>query len=165
MSRTRRNTNNVTSNFTAKNLKGNTSFYIGDIKITCTPVKHTIATLAYRFDVGNESIVISGDLTYSESLPVLAKNADYLIMDSGGAIRLGAKKINNRNKNIRKTKQKAHVNLAESSQMAKEANVKNLVLTHFNFTNVDENATSAEIRKNYSGTIIYGKDLMVLPFK
>ncbi|MFY0714455.1 DUF1566 domain-containing protein [Seonamhaeicola sp. NFXS20] len=163
LSKTKRNLNDATSNFTTKNLKGNTTLYIGDIKITCTPVKHTIATLAYRFDVGNESIVISGDLTYSESLPILAKNADYLIMDSGGAIKLGSKKINNIN--IRKTKEKAHVNLAESSQMAREANVKNLVLTHFNFTNVDETATSAELRKNYSGTIIYGKDLMVLPLK
>ena len=49
--------------------------------------------------------------------------------------------------------------------MAKEANVKNLVLTHFVATNIDEDATSSEIKKNYSGTIIYGEDLMSLPLK
>ncbi|WP_178983947.1 Lcl domain-containing protein [Winogradskyella helgolandensis] len=166
LSKSGRSLNDVKPNFTAINLTGNTPFYIGDIKINYAPVKHTIETYAYRFDAGGESIVISGDLTYSESLPVLANNADYLIMDSGGAIELG-KKIkptrNNTNRNNSKTKEKAHVNLAESSQMAKEANVKNLVLTHFNFTTIDKEATTAEIRKNYPGTIIYGEDLMSLP--
>ncbi|RTE52279.1 YHYH protein [Arenibacter aquaticus] len=174
LSKSGRSLNDVTSNYTAKNLTGNTAFYIGDIKITYTAVNHAIATLAYRFDVGDESIVISGDLTYSKSLPILANNADYLIMDSGGAIELGKKRNalkgrNNRNNNSgrnrngKQTKQKAHVNLVESSQMAKEANARNLVLTHFNFTNVDEEATTSEIRKNYIGNVLYAKDLMVVP--
>ena len=166
LSKSGRTFKNVEDNFTYKNLNGSESFTIGDIKISCTEVPHTITTLAYRFDVGNESIVISGDLTYTENLPILAKNADYLIMDSGGAIKLGGKgNSNKKNNNKSKTKQHAHVNLAESSQMAKEANVKNLVLTHFTFTDVDEEATTAEIRKNYSGAVFYGKDLMTLPIK
>ncbi|WP_198679979.1 Lcl domain-containing protein [Aureibaculum luteum] len=168
LSKSGRTISDVKSNFTAKNLTGNNTFSIGAITVTYAPVNHTIATLAYRFDVGNESIVISGDLTYSKSLPNLAKNADYLIMDSGGAIELGAKKNDKKSKhddNNKKTKQKAHVNLTESSQMAKEANVNNLVLTHFVFTTIDEEATTAEIRKNYLGTVIYGEDLMVLPLK
>ncbi|MCK0132080.1 YHYH protein [Flavobacteriaceae bacterium F08102] len=167
LSKSGRNLKSATANFNAKNLSGNTAFTIGDIKITYTPVNHTIATLAYRFDAGNQSIVISGDLTYSKSLPLLANNADYLIMDSGGAIEEGKKRNvqkNTKRKNA-KTKEKAHVNLAESSLMAKEANVKNLVLTHFNFTNVDEKATTAEIRKNYVGNILFAKDLMVLPLE
>ena len=168
LSKSGRTLNDVKANYTAKNLTGSNTFKIGDIKISYTPVNHTIATLAYRFDVGNESIVISGDLTYSESLPILAKNANYLIIDSGGAIQLGSKRNANkgkRNKNGNKTKQKAHVNLSESSQMAKESNVKNLVLTHFVATNIDKDATSSEIKKNYSGTIIYAEDLMNLPLK
>jgi ribonuclease BN (tRNA processing enzyme) len=165
LSKSGRSLSDVASHFTAKNISGTSSFYIGDIKISYTPVPHSITTLAYRFDAGNESIVISGDLTYTESLPILAKNADYLIMDSGGAIELGSKRKPNANNNRTRNKEHAHVNLAESSQMAKEANVKNLVLTHFTFTNIDEEATSAEIRKNFSGTIIYGKDLLSLPLK
>jgi ribonuclease BN (tRNA processing enzyme) len=169
LSKSGRTLSDATANYTAKNLTGNNTFTIGDIKISYTPVKHAIATLAYRFDVGNESIVISGDLTYSKTLPILAKNADYLIMDSGGAIALGSKRKtgksnNNRNRKTNNTKEHAHVNLSESSQMAKEANVKNLVLTHFNFTDVDEEATTAAIRENYSGNVLYGKDLMVLPY-
>ncbi|QNK78555.1 MBL fold metallo-hydrolase [Winogradskyella sp. PAMC22761] len=92
LSKSGRSLSNVKTNFIAKNLTGNSPLYIGDIKITYTSVNHTIETLAYRFDAGGESIVISGDLTYSKSLPILANNADYLIMDSGGAIELGKKK-------------------------------------------------------------------------
>lgn len=162
LSKSGQNLKDVEGNFASKNLNGNESFYIGDIKISCIEVNHTITTLAYRFEVGNESIVISGDLTYSENLPVLARNADYLIMDSGGAIKLGSKRNSNKSNN-NKNKQHAHVNLTESSKMAKEANVKNLILTHFSFTEVDEKATTTEIRKKYSGTILYAKDLMTLP--
>ncbi|MHA7944574.1 Lcl domain-containing protein [Formosa sp. 3Alg 14/1] len=169
LSKSGRSLNGVKNNFSAKNLRVNESFYIGDIKITCTEVNHAITTYAYRFDVGNQSIVISGDLTYSKSLSILAKDADYLIIDSGGAIALGSKKKPSRtNSNARTNKrtgnkEKAHVNLEESSLMAKEAHVKNVVLTHFNFTEIDEEATTSEIRKNYSGPVIYGKDLLTVP--
>ncbi|UMB54830.1 DUF1566 domain-containing protein [Lutibacter sp. A64] len=170
LSKSGRNLNDVIDNITYKNLDGNETFYIGAIKISCTEVNHSIKTLAYRFEVDNQSIVISGDLTYSKSLPILAKNADYLIMDSGGAIELGSNRAKNRGnrantRNNTSNIQKAHVNLSESSQMAKEANVKNLVLTHFNFTNVDEEATTVAIRKNYGGTVLYAKDLMKLPLR
>lgn len=163
LSKSDRALNDVISNFTSKNLIENTPFYIGDIKVSYTLVNHTIETLAYRFDVGDESIVISGDLTYSESLPILAKNADYLIMDSGGAIAAGSKRNATNNKtNKQSTKEKAHVNLTESSKMAKEANTKNLVLTHFTFATIDEEATTTQIRENYNNTVLYAQDLMVI---
>ncbi|PWJ57388.1 ribonuclease BN (tRNA processing enzyme) [Dyadobacter jejuensis] len=168
LSRSGRGLKDVKPNFDAKNLTGTASFFIGDVRVTYTPVHHTIATLAYRFDVGKESIVISGDLTYSESLPILAKDADYLIIDSGGAIELDSKRnaIPARNTGNRTpNKEKAHVNLAESALMAKEANVKNLVLTHFNFDQVDEAATTSALRAHYTGTVLYAHDLMTLPLQ
>ncbi|WP_372755639.1 YHYH protein [Mariniflexile sp.] len=167
LSKSKRTLNSVKSNYTVKNLNGEESFTIGDIKITCTQVNHSITTLAYRFEAGGNSIVISGDLSYSESLPKLAKNADFLIIDSGGAIELGSKRtgnVNRQNTNNTGKKDRAHVNLDESSRMAKEANVKNLVLTHFNFTKVDEDATTTQIRQNYFGTVLYAEDLMTLPY-
>ncbi|WP_159023942.1 MBL fold metallo-hydrolase [Formosa sp. L2A11] len=163
LSKSGRNLKTAIKHVTTTNLKGGESFYVGDVKITCTPVHHTITTLAYRFDVNNESIVISGDLTYSETLPILAKNADYLIMDSGGTIKMGAKARPNKKPNNNTATERAHVNLSESSQMAAEAQVKNLILTHFNFTDIDEEATETEIRKNYSGTILFASDLMKIP--
>lgn len=163
LSKKQRSFSDVASNFSVKELTGNETFSIGDIKISSTLVNHTISTMAYRFEAGGVSIVISGDLSYSESLPKLAKQADYLIIDSGGSIELGKTSRNRTSSKIRTNKEHAHVNLYESSLMAKEAEVKNLVLTHFNFTNVDEAATSAELNKNYSGNIFYAEDLMTFP--
>jgi len=163
LSKKQRTFSDVASHFSVKELTGNDTFNIGDVTITCTPVNHTIATMAYRFDAGGTSIVISGDLSYSENLPELAKQADYLIIDSGGSLELGKTTKRRASNSIRTNKEHAHVNLYESSLMAKEADVKHLVLTHFNFTNVDEVATSAEIRNNYAGLIFYAEDLMVFP--
>ena len=80
----------VKDNFSVKELIGGETFSIGDIKISTTKVNHTIETIAYRFEAGGKSIVVSGDLTYSESLSELAKNADVLIIDSGAVVRKNA---------------------------------------------------------------------------
>ncbi len=65
--------------------KGGEEFNLGDVSVKTAQVNHTIHTLAYRFEHENfGSIVISGDLSYSPSLVELARNADILVIDSGG---------------------------------------------------------------------------------
>ncbi|WP_426357775.1 hypothetical protein ACPUVO_15145 [Pseudocolwellia sp. HL-MZ19] len=116
--------------------------------------------------------MITGDLTYSDDLPTLAKNADFMIIDSGGMVmedgrqknkgKAGNKSTKNKDSSNRKKKGNAHLNLAESSSMAKQANVQNLVYTHFNSTIVDTAASLKEIQKNYRGNVIFAEDLMVV---
>lgn len=165
MRKSGRTVSEVKANFSIKEFTGGETFAIDAIKITTAKVNHTISAIAYRFDAGGTSIVISGDLTYSQSLSKLALHADYLIIDSGGTIAKGAKPRNNKSGNARNNSKKirAHVNLDESSSMAKEAKVKNLVMTHFSVTDIDEDATTREINKNYTGTVIFAEDLMTLP--
>ena len=143
-------------NYEIKELSNNSTFKIGEITISCTPVNHSIETLAYRFDAGGNSIVISGDLTYSESLPVLAKNADYLIIDSGTLTNKKARK----NKT---SKRRGHLNLNESGRMAKSANVTNLVLTHFTKNKIDTISTKKVLSEKYSGNVVFAYDLLKLP--
>lgn len=162
LSKSGRTVSDVKSNFTTKEFTGGETFSIGDITITTDKVNHTINTIAYRFDAGGTSIVVSGDLTYSKNLSVLALNTDYLIIDSGGTIAKGSKPKNTNTGKAKNNKTRAHVNLAESSLMAKEANTNNLVLTHFSVTDIDEDATTKEINKNYNGAVIFAEDLMVL---
>lgn len=161
------------SALTVRDIKGGESFDIGNIHVTTIEVPHTIHTVAYRFDYNGESIVITGDLTYSEALPKLAKNADFMIIDSGGMIMKGGRrgrrvmKGARRNRNVqsgrrRSSRKRAHLNLHESSLLAKRANARNLVYTHFTPGEVDQEASLKEICKNYSGNVIFGEDLMVL---
>ena len=71
---------------TIREIQGGESFKLGALQVTSAQVPHSIHTVAYRFDVGGQSIVISGDLTYSDKLIELARGADVLVMDSGGSI-------------------------------------------------------------------------------
>ena len=158
--------------FIVRDIKGGESFDIKNIRVSTLRVPHTIHTIAYRFDYDGESIVITSDLTYSEALPRLAKDADFMIIDSGGMIvksgrrsRIGMKGARpGRGQRGRKraSRKRAHLNLHESSLLAKQANVKNLVYTHFTPGEVDQEASLKEIRKDYSGNVIFGEDFMVL---
>jgi len=65
-------------------------------------------------------------------------------------------------KNKKGSRTKAHLNLAESSLLARKANVNNLVYTHFTSGEINKEASLKEIRKNYSGNVIFGEDLMVI---
>lgn len=158
--------------FGVRDIQGGESFNIENIRVSTLKVPHTIHTIAYRFDYKEESIVITGDLTYSEALPKLAKDADFMIIDSGGMImkngrsnQRGMKSSRPKMKNSHQgggRGERAHLNLQESSLLAKQANVKNLVYTHFTSGVVDQEANMKEIRKNYSGNVIFGEDLMQL---
>lgn len=160
--------------FEVNDLSGGESFKVGDILVTTLKVPHTIYTLAYRFDYQGQSVIITGDLTYSDELPTLAKNADFMIIDSGGMVMKDGRRNTNKGNKVnksgsqssgdkgKKTIERAHLNLADSSSMAEQANVKNLVYTHFNSTTVDTVASLKEIQKNYRGNVIFGEDLMVI---
>jgi len=147
--------------FTVRDLQGGESFKVADIQVSTLEVPHTIHTLAYRFDYQGESVVITGDLTYSDELPAFAKNADYMIIDSGGM-----KMVNGRTKNQgggnKAPRIRAHLDLNDSSTLAHKANVKNLVYTHFTKGTVDTQKSLTEIRKNYAGNVIFSEDLMVV---
>ncbi len=158
--------------FDVRDIQGGESFNIEDISVSTIKVPHTIYAIAYRFDYNGQSIVITGDLTYSEDLPKLAEDADFMIIDSGGMImksgRRKAKNMKNSRqrrgsvKNKKRSRTRAHLNLTESSMLAKQAGVKNLVYTHFTPGEIDKEASLKEIRKNYSENVIFGEDLMII---
>ncbi len=165
----------VKDNATVRELIGGDTFALGGIQVTTAKVNHTIETTAFRFDAGGRSIVISGDLTYSASLSALARDADILIMDSGGTIKQ-AGSSQRRSAQTGETgrggrqgaggagaNQRAHVTLEETARIAGEAKVKTLVLTHFTPGAIDEAATIAELRKGYAGPILFAADGMALP--
>lgn len=128
---------------------------INGVTITTLAVPHTIATQAYRFEYEDTSIVVSGDLSYSDNLITLAHDVDYLIMDSGSVIKEGSN-----GKGIAKATS-AHSSLIQVAEMAEKSRAKNLVLTHIG-GDIDADAQISEISKLYKGNIIVGEDLMVV---
>ncbi len=141
---------------------------IAGMKITAAEVPHTITTYALRFEADGKSIVISGDLTYSENLIKLAKDADILVMDSGGVVykeddagkkRRGEPRGDNAGPRRGGKKHRAHATLEEVARMAAGANAKKMVLTHFGPGTVDEEETLRQIRAIYTGEVVFAKDM------
>jgi|GEM_PF-6962138 len=69
---------------------------------------------------------------------------------------------NKNKKKSRNSKDMAHLNLADSSKIANDAQVKTLVYTHFRTGDINSDSSLKEIRKNYAGNVTFAKDLMQL---
>jgi len=100
-------------------------------------------------------------------LSSFSHKADYLIIDSGGmAMQIQSRKKRPSNTNKKKqgksAKNIAHLNLSDSSLIAKNAQVKNLVYTHFRSGEINKEKSLKEIRKNYKENVIFAQDLMQL---
>ena len=150
-----------------REIQGGESFVLGGLKVTTAKVNHTIHTVAYRFDADGLSIVISGDLSYSESLVDLARGADVLVIDSGGSIvRKGepakgsGPPAGGAEGRGRPDALKAHSSLQEIIAMAQKSGAKRLVLTHIAPGEVDEQATIRAIGEGYKGEVIVAHDLL-----
>lgn len=141
-----------------KEVHGGEKLSVAGVDVSTAAVNHTIETIAYRFNSGGKSIVISGDLYYSESLVELAKGADVLVIDSGGVAALG-------NGNAGGGKQSANSDRSHSTgdeiiKMVSEAKVKTVVLTHFGARKLNESAIKAAFAQSTDAKVIFATDLL-----
>jgi ribonuclease Z len=143
---------------TAQEIKEGTVYELPEeVKVTAFLVDHSPVTPAfgYRFDAGNQSIVISGDTQPSPNLIRFAEGADILVHEAyAGAGPSSA------DRSGRWTIQAYHTSAKEAGEVAQKAKVKMLVMTHLIPANATEADFSDEARKAFSGTIMVGRDLM-----
>jgi ribonuclease BN (tRNA processing enzyme) len=139
-----------------------------DLKVRAVRVRHPPIThaYAYRFDAPDRSIVLSGDTTYSPELIALAQGADVMVhevMHLGGLDRLLSRNPNA--PTLRKHLIDSHTTTDQLGHVAAEAGVKTLVLSHL-VPGDDPSITDAmwieDVRKNFSGKIVVGRDLMTI---
>ncbi len=136
---------------------------VSAVKVRHPPITHAYA---YRFDAPDRSVVLSGDTTYSPELIALAKGADVLVheaMHLGGLDRLLSRNPNA--PTLRKHLIDSHTTTVQLGHVAAEAGVKTLVLSHL-VPGDDPSITDAmwteDVRKNFSGEIVVGRDLMTI---
>lgn len=137
----------------------------------------TQKSYAYRFDWGeggsSQSIVFSGDTTYSEKLVTLAQGADVFVcevlepvsmrrafdaMVAGGAF-AGAEE------GVWRHMIDTHASPAQVGQMAAEAGVGRVVLTHLApgaLLDVPDSTYTAGVVENFSGPVMVAVDGMVV---
>ncbi|MEX2125378.1 MAG: MBL fold metallo-hydrolase [Woeseia sp.] len=139
-----------------------------NVKVTVTEVPHGAAkpSYAFRFDAPGRSIVFSGDTSRSENLIRLAKGADVLVHEVLNIHGVDAivNTTDPGNEALKRHIVEAHTPIEEVGQVAAEAGVKQLVLTHFVPTGLpafDKTDLWIEgVRKHYNGEVIVGEDLL-----
>jgi ribonuclease BN (tRNA processing enzyme) len=128
----------------------------GDLALSAVRVIHgPVPALAWRVDVGGKSMVFSGDTNGDDpGLVKLAINADIFVAHN--AVPEGATGVERR----------LHMPPSVIGQIAADAHVKNLVLSHRMLRTLGkEEQTQAEIRKRYSGPLAFANDLDCFPVK
>jgi len=145
-----------------------TVFERDGLRASATRVRHPPIThaYAYRFDAPDRSIVLSGDTTYSPELIALAKGADVLVHEVMHLA--GLDRLLSRNPNawtLRKHLIDSHTTTEQLGHVARDAGVKTLVLSHL-VPGDDPSITDAmwieDVRKNFAGAIVVGRDLMTI---
>jgi ribonuclease BN (tRNA processing enzyme) len=145
-----------------------TMFERDGLKVSAARVRHPPITraYAYRFDASDRSIVFSGDTTYSPELIALAKGADVLVhevMHLAGLDRLLSRVPNA--PSLRKHLIDSHTTTERLGHVAAEAGAKTLVLSHLvpgDDPSITDVMWTEDVRKNFSGKIVVGRDLMMI---
>lgn len=121
---------------------------IGDTRIVPHRVTHVpdLSCVAYRIEHRGKAIVYSGDSQYCDALVRLCADADLAVLDcSFPANRPGP----------------AHLHAGQCGQVAREAGVGRLVLSHF-YPIADRYDVKAQAGEQYRGNILKGKDLLTI---
>nr|WP_240655818.1 MBL fold metallo-hydrolase [Paraburkholderia phosphatilytica] len=136
------------------------------VRVTSALVDHyTIKpAFAYRFETRDRTIVFSGDTRYYEPLATFAKGADVLVHEVMylPALEKLIRTADNA-PTLRDHLLRSHTTTEQVGKIAAAAGVKTLVLSHFvpgADPSVTDDMWAADVRKDFSGQIVIGRDLM-----
>jgi ribonuclease BN (tRNA processing enzyme) len=129
---------------------GGSEFEIEECLVETMKMRHFEPTLGYRWHFDGKIVVYGADGEVSEELINLSSNADFLILESS----------------YPKNKPgSGHLMTFEAGKVAREAGVKNLLISHFypEVAGMREKQIEAEVRSSgYQGEIVIARDLMTL---
>lgn len=117
---------------------------LGPFTITFMKTDHPVPCFAMRITDGTSTVVYSGDSAYKDDLKKLAKQADLFICECSFYANMDASTF-------------GHMNSVEAATIAKDAEVKTLVLTHLpQFGNVED--LVKEAKEVFSGNVLLAKE-------
>ena len=160
---------NFESLYTINEITEGYKFYSDqNMKVECITVPHGAAkpSFAYKFLIGNKTIVFSGDTSKSDKLIKFSDSANYLIhevlnLDGVNAI---IEKTHPGNKAFKKHIVESHTSMDEVGEVARDSRAENLILNHLVPTASPvfdrKEIWEAGVSKNFDGNIIVGEDLL-----
>ncbi|HYN42063.1 MAG TPA: MBL fold metallo-hydrolase, partial [Thermoanaerobaculia bacterium] len=130
-----------------------------NVRVIAFPVKHGAfkEAFGYRFEARDKVIVVSGDTTYDERMVEHARGADILVhevyCEAGWA---------KRTPEWRAYHAAYHTSGPDLGCLAAKVRPRTLVLTHQLLMGAPREALLSEIRREWDGEIVDGKDLDVI---
>ncbi len=127
------------------------------IKITAFLVNHYPVEPAYGYKIesGNQSVVISGDTSYSENLILNAQGADLIIHEIADA----KQELLAGNPRLKKV-MAYHTTPEQAARVFRQTQPKAAVYNHVLLFGISEQQVMNKTRALYSGTVEMGRDLM-----
>jgi ribonuclease Z len=111
----------------------------------------------YRFEAKDRTIVISGDTSYSEALIAAARGCDILVHEV-----YSQRGWEHRTPDWRKYHAAHHTSGPDLGRIAAQVRPRKLVLYHLLPMGESPDQVLSEVRQNWQGEVIYGKDLDVI---
>ncbi len=126
-------------------IDGNSSDIISPLILKYTKARHTPQSLAYRIELPTgKSVVFTGDTDFSPEIIELAKGADLLVSECAAP---------------EEHKVEGHLIPSEAGEMAQQAGVRQLLLTHF-YPPCDKSDILGPAKKHFPGPIILAQDFL-----
>jgi len=117
------------------------------LTVAAAPVVHNPESVAFRIETGSGcAVVYSGDTDYSERLVALARRVGLLICEAAVP---DDQKI------------PGHLTPSLAGEMAAQADVQRLMLTHF-YPACDQTDIAAQCRRTFKGPLLLAEDLMTV---
>ncbi len=131
----------------------------GNVKVSAFAVRHGAWKHAYgyRFDTPDRSVVISGDTAPVDSVVTACNGCDVLVHEVYSTAGLNARPVD-----WQAYHKASHTSSLELAKIANRAKPKLLVLYHQLKWGMTEESILAEVRSEYGGEVVYGRDLDVL---
>jgi len=126
-----------------------TAHRLGNLEVRFARARHYIPAYAMRVTHEGRSLVFSADTAPSPDVVALARGSDVLLCEATlepGSVEVG---------------ERGHSTPAEAAAMAREADVKRLVLTHYP-QHVDAEAIRADAARVFAGEIVLAHDHLQL---
>lgn len=134
--------------FTIKQMPEHLS--LESLRVASITTKHTEASIAYRFFGENRSVVFTGDCDFDNNLITFSQGADLLVIDCSYP-------------NDMKTA--GHLTPKECGTIAREAGVRQVLLTHIYPTRFPDEQRVEECRAVFSGIVLLAYDLLEIDIR
>lgn len=125
--------------------EGKDTLSLGAIRIFSKRTVHAQNSIAYRFEEGGKSLVMTGDADYDEGLVELAHGTDLLVTDCSFPDEM---------------KVPGHMTPKECAKLAKEAGVKKLLLSHIYPAPYPDIDRAKSCRDIFDGEVVLAEDLL-----